>query len=151
MNALLQRGCAIVWVNNHIPLFIWMQLLINAPMKEGTYHSKIFLNESFIFNSIQWRHNEHYSVSNHQPHDCLLNRLFGRRSKKISKFRVNGLCAGNSPMTGEIPAQMASKEENVSIWCRYHVVLRCCSTRAYSPVNTPDSISHFPPERVIVY
>ena len=26
-------------------------------------------------------------VSNHQPHDCLLNRLFGRRSKKTSKLR----------------------------------------------------------------
>ena len=28
---------------------------------------------------------------------ALLNRLFGRRSKKTSKLRVTGLCAGNSP------------------------------------------------------
>ena len=28
-----------------------------------------------------WRHNGHDCVSNHQPHHCLLNRLFGRRSK----------------------------------------------------------------------
>ena len=41
-----------------------------------------------------------YSVSNHQPHECLLNRLFRRRSKKTSKFRVTGLCAGNSPVRG---------------------------------------------------
>ena len=27
-------------------------------------------------------------VSNHQPQDCLLNRLFMRRSKKTSKLRV---------------------------------------------------------------
>ena len=66
--------------------------------------------------SLHWRHNGHDSVSNHKPHDCLLNRLFRRRSKKISKFRVTGLCAGNSPETGEFPAQMASKAENVSIW-----------------------------------
>ena len=26
--------------------------------------------------SLRWRHNERDSVSNHQPHDCLLNRLF---------------------------------------------------------------------------
>ena len=26
--------------------------------------------------SLQWRHNERDGVSNHQPHDCLLNRLF---------------------------------------------------------------------------
>ena len=32
-----------------------------------------------------------------QPHDCLLNRLFKRRSKKTSKLRDPGLCAGNSP------------------------------------------------------
>ena len=54
-------------------------------------------------------------VSNHQPHHCLLNRLFRRRSKKTSKLRVTGLCVGNSPQTGEFPAQMASDAENVSI------------------------------------
>ena len=47
--------------------------------------------------TLQWRHNGHDSVSNHQPHDCLLNNLFRRRSKKTSKLRVAGLCAGNSP------------------------------------------------------
>ena len=34
--------------------------------------------------SLQWRHIGRYSVSNHQPHGCLLNRLFRRRSKKTS-------------------------------------------------------------------
>ena len=60
-------------------------------------------------------------VSNHQPHDCLLNRLFRRRSKETSKRRVTGLCARNSPGTGEFPAQRASNAENVSIWWRHHV------------------------------
>ena len=41
-------------------------------------------------------------------------------SKKTSKLRVTGLCAGNSPVTGEFPAQMASDAENVSIWWRHH-------------------------------
>ena len=45
--------------------------------------------------SLLWRHNGHDGVSNHQPHDCLLNRLFRRRSKKTSKLRVTGLCAGD--------------------------------------------------------
>ena len=72
--------------------------------------------------SLQWRHNGHDSVSNHQPYDCLLNRLFRRKSKKTSKLRVTGLCAGNSPWTGEFPAQMASNAENVSIWWRHHVM-----------------------------
>ena len=44
--------------------------------------------------SLRWRHNGPDSVSNHQPYDCLPNRLFRRRSKKSSKLRVTGLCAG---------------------------------------------------------
>ena len=70
--------------------------------------------------ALWWRHNELDGVSDHQPHDCLLNRLFGRRSKKTSKLRVTGLFAGNLPGTGEFPAQKASNAENVSIWWRHH-------------------------------
>ena len=68
----------------------------------------------------QWCHNEHDGVSNYQPYDYLLNRLFRRRSKKISKLCVTGLCAGNSPVTSEFPAQRASNTENVFIWWRHH-------------------------------
>ena len=71
--------------------------------------------------SSRWRHNGHHGVSNHQPHDYLLNRLFRHKSKKTSKLRVTGLCAGNSPGTGKFPAQRASYAENVSIWWRHHV------------------------------
>ena len=80
--------------------------------------------------SLHWCHNELDSVSNHQPRDCLLNRLFRRRWKKISKLRVTDLCAENSPETGEFPAQMANNAENVSIWWRHHGFERpSCSWR----------------------
>ena len=42
--------------------------------------------------------------------------------KKISKLGITGLCEGNSPVTGEFPAQRASNVENVSIWWRHYVV-----------------------------
>ena len=71
--------------------------------------------------SLRWLHNGYDSVSNHQPRECLLRRLIRRTSKKTSKLRVTGLCAWNSPGTGEFPAQMASYAENVSIWWRHHV------------------------------
>ena len=61
-------------------------------------------------------------VLKERPHDCLLNHLFRHRSKKTSKLRVTGLCAGNSPGTGEFPAQRDSYAENVSIWWRHHVI-----------------------------
>ena len=47
--------------------------------------------------ALQWRHNGRDCVSNQQPRDCLLKRLFRLRSKKTSKLRVTGLCAGKSP------------------------------------------------------
>ena len=68
----------------------------------------------------QWRHNERDGVSNHQPRDCLLNRVFSRRSKKTSNLRFTGLCEGNSPVTGELSIPRASNAENVSIWWRHH-------------------------------
>ena len=70
--------------------------------------------------ALEWRHNQHDGVSNHQPRDCLHNRLFRRRSKITSKLRVTGLCEGNAPVTGEFPAHRTSNAENVSIWWRYH-------------------------------
>ena len=70
--------------------------------------------------TLQWRHNGRTGVSNHQHRDSLLNRLFRRRSKKASKLRVTGLCARDSLVTGEFPAQMASNTENVSISWRHH-------------------------------
>ena len=80
----------------------------------GYYHQN-------LKSPLRWRHNGHDSVSNHQPHDCLFNRLFRRRSKKTSKLGVTGLCTGNAPETGEFLAQMASNAENVSVWWRHHV------------------------------
>ena len=84
----------------------------------------IHWNASYLWDltPLQWRHNGRGSVSNHLPHDCSLNYLFRRRSKEISKFRVTGLCAGNSPGTIELPEQMAGNAENVSIWWRHHVI-----------------------------
>ena len=88
--------------------------------------------------ALQWRHNGRDGVSNHQPHHRLLNRIFRRRSKKTSKLRVAGLCAGNSPVTGEFPAQMASNAENVSIWWRHHVVINHKQQRRHNTM-TPQS------------
>ena len=97
--------------------------------------------------TLQWSHNGHDSVSNHQPYACLLNRLFRRRSKKTSKLPITGLCAGNSPGTGEFPAQIASYAENVSIWWRHHDITdnatEACSTLA-AMCALEDALTHLP-------
>ena len=82
------------------------------------YFSVLMLERGSWF-ALQWRHHERNGVSNHQPDDCLLNRLFRHRSKKTSKLCVTSLREGNSPVTGEFPAQRASNAENVSIWWRH--------------------------------
>ena len=93
------------------------------PPPAADFSSRNNFRTSVWISSLHWRHNGRDSVSNHQSHDCLLNGLFRRRSKKTSKLRVTGLCAGNSPETGEFPAQIASNAEKVSIWWRHHVSL----------------------------
>ena len=91
---------------------------------DGRWEFSIFLSlrkqQETTPKALQWRQNKRDGVSNHQPHDCLLNRLFRRRSKKTSKLRVTDLCAGNSPVTGEFPALRASNAENVFVWWRHH-------------------------------
>ena len=82
----------------------------------GLYH-RILLTLNVLNLSSQWRHNEHQCVSNHLCHNCLRNRLFGRRSKKTSKLRVTGLCEGNPPA---FPSQISSNAENISTLWRYH-------------------------------
>ena len=76
--------------------FRWRSRIVDVEPSSNFEHKKCRI-------SLQWRHNGRDGVSNHQPHDYLPNRLFRRRSKKISVFRITGCCAGNSSVTGEFP------------------------------------------------
>ena len=55
-----------------------------------------------------WRHNGRDSDSNHQPHGCLLNRLFKSRSRKTSKLQ-------NSPHKWPVTRKMFPFED-VIMW-----------------------------------
>ena len=70
--------------------------------------------------TLQWRHNERDGVSNHQPQDCLLNRLFkGQIKENIKAPRHRPLCG---EYTGDqwISRTKVSNAENVFIWWRHH-------------------------------
>ena len=97
---------------------------------------------------LRWRHNGRIGVSNRQYHDCLLNRLFRRRSKKTSKLRVTGLCVGNSPGTGEFPAQMASNAEIFSIPWRHHAWTHTCPFCKHGLTLIPAWINNHTPRTV---
>ena len=87
------------WISNYIPQFCVDVINCLCPK----------LNAGL---ALQWRHNGHDSVSNHQPHACLLNRLFRRRSKKTPKLRVTGFARGiyrgpvNSPHKWPVTRKM---------------------------------------------
>ena len=72
--------------------------------------------------TLLWHHNGRDAASNDRRLDCLLSRLFRRRSKKTSKYRVTGLCDWNSPVASEVPSQRASNAENGSIGWRHHEI-----------------------------
>ena len=104
-----------------------------ASARVAAVFCRIYFTCNFIGVALQWRHHECHGLSNHPRLDYLLNRLLRRRSKKTSKLRVTGLCAGNSPaVTGEFPAQMASNAENVSIWWRPHATRKWTFTPTVS-------------------
>ena len=65
---------------------------------KGLKNAVIMNNTLKICVTLQWRLSGCDGVPNHQPRDCLLNRLFRRRSKKTSKHHIIGLCEGNSPV-----------------------------------------------------
>ena len=134
-----------------IPISLQLFLLLDftIPLVISTGWLKILWFLNFIHKwcphvlvclSLLWRHNGHDGVSNHQPHDCLLNRLFRRRLKKTSKLSVIGLCAGNSPLTGEFPAQRASNAENVAILWRHHVSISIMKLQWNLSVTTTSRI-----------
>ena len=80
-----------------------------------------------LYHVLQRRHNERYGISNHQRHDCLLNHLFRRRSKKTSKFCTTDLCGGNSSVTGEFTTQMASNAHKGPVTRKFfHLMTSSC-------------------------
>ena len=86
--------------------------------------------------TLQWRHSDRDGVPNQQPHGCFLNRLI--TWKKTQKFRVTGLCAGNSPVTGGFPAQRANIAESVSTWWRHHIYPRLESVSFHYRLSATD-------------
>ena len=105
---------------------------------------------TIFFTSLRWRHNDHDGGSNHQPHGCLLNRLFRRKSKKTAKLRVTVLCVGNSPRPVNSPhkgpvtrkmfpfddvimflvSQLVIPEDLIYCWSKRPCLSRICNSEA---------------------
>ena len=76
-------------------LYMTFSCASSDPHNYNTSHSVCLRWCCALFcSALQWRHNKRDNVTNHQLHDWFLNRLFRRRSRKISKLRVTGFCEG---------------------------------------------------------
>ena len=75
--------------------------------------------------SLQWCHNGRDGVSNHQPHHCLLNWLFRRRSKNISKLYATG----NIPALVQIMAWRRPGDKPLSEPMMVSLLTHICVTR----------------------
>ena len=108
-----------------VPKILVMYFLLQNKVHHG-------VNPSLV-TQLQWRHNGHGCISNHQTHDCFYSTGYATANKK-AKLRVAVLCEGISLVTGEIPAQRASNAEYVFIWWRHDtntctLLLRCLKKR----------------------
>ena len=60
--------------------------LVPRPQKRPLYYRSAYIAVNkiscYLHSVLQWRHNGHDSISNLQPHDCLLNRLFRTDQRK---------------------------------------------------------------------
>ena len=68
--------------------------------------------------------------------------VYSGADKNTPKLRVTGLCAGNSLVTGEFQAKMASNAENVSIWWRHHAMDSSVCACVYGKNRINNLISH---------
>ena len=76
--------------------------------------------ELCLWEPFQRHHNKCHGVWNNRRLDCMLNRLFRRKSKKTPELRTTGLCGGNPPVIGGFPSQRTSNAANSSIWWCHH-------------------------------
>ena len=89
-----------------------------------------FLDDSkHTSHTLQWRHNGRDSLSNHQPHDSLLNRWLRRRPEKTQSSAslafVRGIHRVNSPHKGRVTWKILPFDDVIMIpagciWFRNH-------------------------------
>ena len=114
LNLVLETSVQLWYMYVHVFDLYW-----SSDMYISCMHYNWLLN---VTRSLRWRHNGRDSVSNHQPYDCLLNRLFRRRSKKnqssASMAFVRGIHRGpvNSPHKWPIVRKMFPFDD-VIVWC----------------------------------
>ena len=115
-------------IRNVIILIRWRNLTVHWLSKTK------YLQPPYHTTTLQWRHNESDGVSNHQPHDCLLNRLLCNRL-----LRVIGTCSGThrwqvkSSAQGQVTRKMLPFDDVIMQKHGYSSKHRESENKSYRP------------------
>ena len=106
------------------------------------------MRPTWLLYTLQWRHNEHDSVSNHQRFGCLLSRYQAQIKENIN----GGLCKENSPVTGEFPAKGPVTRkvfpfDDVIMYSK--LVSRCHENTSWNHNSAKSNIHNLTRERII--
>ena len=118
---------------------------VRRPKYLTSYYTSTRCLQGYMRRSLLWRHNRRNGVSNHQPHDCLLNRLFRRRSKKTSKPRISGLLRGihrwlvNSPHKWPVMRKMFPFDDVIMCQGNFRELSGKFVPECGKPVSVPSS------------
>ena len=121
---------AIVW---HMYELLWRGKKRTISHKPNRIIYNLLSITNIRFSVFNWKNEKNTVLPKFHYNDAIMGAIASQitsltivysrwRSKKTPKPRATGLCAGNSPVTGEFPAQRASNAENVPIWWRHHVL-----------------------------
>ena len=107
------------WISNFIPYF--MMDAITYPCWDYSKSMSVKgATDGYMYShTLVWRHNGCGSVSNHQPHDCLLKRLFRRRSKKMRGIHRGPL---NSPHKWPVTRKMFPFDDVIMSSTKHSVI-----------------------------
>ena len=83
------------WSDKSVEGYVLIKTFIRYLFYFAVLYADVLLTACNLHCPLQWRHNECDGVSNHQPHDCLLNRLFKDNIKAPRHWPLCGEITGD--------------------------------------------------------
>ena len=114
----MTRWCVITEVMCGAPVWLLWLTLVSFSLSSHMYNSLLLLSNCWHYRDVIMGTIASPITSLTIVYSIIYS---GTDQRKTSKLRVTGLCEGNSPVTGEFPAQKASNAQNDSIWWRHHL------------------------------
>ena len=120
------------WCVNDLHIIVWESGLSSVwnqttAWSTSLYYLALFecghvlINYTLSCESLQWRHNGHGGVPNHQPHHCLLVPLFRGGSERHQSSALLTFVRGIYRWPVNLPHKGQVTRNHVSIWWRHHV------------------------------